>query len=1090
MHHRMRIHRSHLGWLLFVLCLPFPGRAQHPAAFHEGGLPLPHYTVHFSPDEYGAYHQNWAVVQDGRGIVYVGNNDGVLEYDGVRWRLIRTGSVVRSLAVGVDGRIYAGLKGDFGYLAPDSLGVPGFVSLLPEVDPAARDFKDVWGTHATPDGIYFQTNAYLFRWDGVQLRRWSTSTSFHTSFSVRGRLFVREAGVGLEEVAGDALRPVPDGERFKEVRVYAMLPYEADRILVATREAGLFLYDGQAFRPFATEADPFLEKYSVYHGAALPGGRFALATLGGGVLVIDRGGRLVSVLAPPHELPDNVVNFVYADAEGGLWAALNNSGIARVAYAGIVTQYDRRLGLAGAVYDVRRHQGRLYVATGGMPGVYALESRPLGRRLEGERSAFVPVENVPRAWSLLSLDSTLFVGSGEGIYQLRNGEGVLFSDRSPANVIVTSRLHDGVIYVGRRDRLDLLRHTDAGWVLTPVPGVTDEVRQIVEEADGTLWIGTRSRGVLRLRFTQGLGAPPVQEKFGVEGGLVEQNLRVAEVGGRALFFSDKSRGVYRFGTTSPATAGATPHRGFYPDPILSPLVEAAGDTLKAVAEDADGNVWLAYTSRMDVARPAEGGQYRVESIPALHFPKGDVEVIYTEPGVLWLGSGEILYRYLLLPEDAGSEPFKVLVRRVSVSDTEELLYAGAWGPGDAATSSALHLAFEDNDLAFEVAAPVFTRSEEIVYRYRLEGYDTGWSAWTPEARRTYRNLEEGGYRLHVQARDALGRLSAETVYPFVVRPPWFRTWWAYSLYALAVFSLLFFAWKYVQMVKIKRLAEEQAKQLAQEAEVRRKLEEANAQLQVANERLRQANKLKDEFLATTSHELRTPLTAILGFTEVLKYELPEDAPYREFLGIIEESGNRLMQTLTSLLEIAKLRAGVMEVQRHPVDLARHAAEVVRMFSEAARKKGLELALVPPPEPVYALLDEAAFERVLSNLVSNAVKFTEKGSVTVAFSRDAEWVHVHVQDTGIGISEAFLPHLFEEFRQESDGLSRSHEGTGLGLAITAKLVELMDGKISVQSKKGEGSCFTVSFRACASLTPERVPARGAVAGGRSVGSTPV
>ncbi|GIV57321.1 MAG: hypothetical protein KatS3mg042_0234 [Rhodothermaceae bacterium] len=626
-------------------------------------------------------------------------------------------------------------------------------------------------------------------------------------------------------------------------------------------------------------------------------------------------------------------------------------------------------------------------------------------------------------------------------------------------------------------------------MLTSVPGITDEVRQIVEEADGTLWLGTRFRGVLRLRFEDGPGTTPVIEKFGVEGGLVDQNVRVAEVGGRALFFSDQGSGVYRFGVTEAAPGGA-PHRGFYRDPVLSPVVEAAGDTLKAVAEDDQGNVWLAYRSRMEVAEPTGDGHYRVTPITALHYPKSDVEMIRREGDVIWIGSGETLLRYTWQPE-AEVVPLRVLVREVSDSDTEELLQAGRWGPGAAATSAVLRVPFASNDLAFEVAAPLFNQLEDLDYRYWLEGYEAGWSDWMGQTRRVYKNLHEGTYRLHVQARDGLGRISEVTAYTFIVRPPWFRTWWAYTLYVLFVLSLLYFAWKYRQMVKIRHLAEEQAKQLAQEQQVRKRLEEANAQLQVANERLQQANKLKDEFLATTSHELRTPLTAILGFTEVLKYELPEDSPHREFIGIIEESGNRLMETLTSLLEFAKLRAGVMEVHRQPVDLLRSTTEVIRMFSEGARKKGLELELIPPPEPVFALVDESAYERVLSNLVSNAIKFTEEGRVTVAFSREGDRVNVHVQDTGIGISEAFIPYLFEEFRQESDGLARSHEGSGLGLAITAKLVDLMAGTISVQSKKGEGSLFTVSFEAWDGPEGEdRQPVRKRVVREEGTGSSSV
>ena len=164
---------------------------------------------------------------------------------------------------------------------------------------------------------------------------------------------------------------------------------------------------------------------------------------------------------------------------------------------------------------------------------------------------------------------------------------------------------------------------------------------------------------------------------------------------------------------------------------------------------------------------------------------------------------------------------------------------------------------------------------------------------------------------------------------------------------------------------------------------------------------------------------------------------------------------------------------MMEVNFQQVDLGKETAETMRLLAPLARQNNLQFDFVRPPEPLYVWLDRQYFGRVLTNLIGNAIKFTNEGSIRVEVAQRDDRVCVYVCDTGVGINESFLPHLFEEFKQESSGLGRLHEGNGLGLTITARLVELMDGRIEVQSKKGKGSVFTVSFAAHVP-EPERPP----------------
>lgn len=1033
------------------------------------GSGLPFYYEHFAPQDYQAYPQNWSVTQDRRSVIYAANNNGILEYDGVTWRLIPTPSnaIIRSLSAHESGIVYVGAKNDLGYLAPDSSGTLVFRSLLDEVRPEDRDFGDVWGTHATDDGVFFQTNSRIFRWDGHRMHVWTSESVYHTSFLVRGKFYVREKDVGLLEVVGDFLRLVPGGTRFSQSRVYVMVPFGADRMLVGTREDGFFIYDGQTFAPFATEADAYLQQYRLYHGAALPGGFVALATLdGGGTVVVDAEGRLVQVLAPPV-LPDGWVNYVFADMQGGLWMALNNKGLLRVDVPSMLTKFDRTSGLEGNIQTLLRHRDMLFVGTS--VGLYYLDERNDISGYSGIPPVFLKVAGVPPVNALLDAGGDLMVATNEGLYVVSQGkadeivEGVFFA-------LETSRLAERQVYVGSKQGLGIIEWSDAGWTMvqTEVGGVTDEVFSMYEAGGGALWVTTRDRHIIRIRqddASEGITAV----RYKASGGLAEGDIAVAPVGGRVAFFSQN--GIFRLQEGDQSKKDRVE---FYRDSVFTQLFRKGTGALLSCVVTESGEIRAVYPDRVEIATPQPDGTYRHEAPDVLRFPEWTApsRLLAEENGVTWIGSGSTLVRYdpRLRIEKPYTFAFTALVRRVTTIETNRLVYGGAPLQDGAAMPA---LDYRDNAVAVEFAAPSYNDVTANEYQYYLEGRDATWSAWTKETLKRYTNLDEGVYHFRVRARNAQHVISREAVLTFQVFPPWYRSWWAYGFYIVGLVGLGIFAWRYRVMVVENRHARQQARELARERVLNERLQQANGRLQEANERLVQVDRLKDEFLANTSHELRTPLTAILGFASILKEEAVEE--HQEFVGFIEENGLRLLRTLDALLDLARLRAGTMEVDYEKVDVGQHAADVLRSFTLQSLKKGLSVEVRTPPAPAYAWLDARCLDGILHNLIGNAVKFTDRGTVHVQVRVHDERIFVEVRDTGIGIDEGFMPYLFDEFKQESTGLARSHEGNGLGLAVTYRLVQLMGGDIEVVSTKGEGSVFTVSFPTFSAQVAQEQPA---------------
>lgn len=249
-----------------------------------------------------------------------------------------------------------------------------------------------------------------------------------------------------------------------------------------------------------------------------------------------------------------------------------------------------------------------------------------------------------------------------------------------------------------------------------------------------------------------------------------------------------------------------------------------------------------------------------------------------------------------------------------------------------------------------------------------------------------------------------------------------------------------------------------ARSLRAEASTRRALEESNEALEKAVEEAEQMNRLQAAFLADMSHEIRTPLTSIIGFAEVLDEEASGKAQH--FSQLILKSSQRLLDTVNSVLDLSKLETEEVHLDLEEVDVAEEVRDTVRLFQAQAEEATVDLS-VEAPASLDARLDASALHRCCSNLVSNAIKYTEAGGeVTVRVDTSNGQVVVAVEDTGVGIDPEFQETLFEPFEQSEDGALQGEDGTGLGLAITHRLVSLMEGTIDVESEPGEGSVFTV------------------------------
>jgi len=245
-------------------------------------------------------------------------------------------------------------------------------------------------------------------------------------------------------------------------------------------------------------------------------------------------------------------------------------------------------------------------------------------------------------------------------------------------------------------------------------------------------------------------------------------------------------------------------------------------------------------------------------------------------------------------------------------------------------------------------------------------------------------------------------------------------------------------------------------------EATRDLEERNLRLQWQSQELEKAYRLKSEFLANMSHELRTPINALIGYTALMLDRIYGDLTTKQEEGLhrIQVSSHHLLALINDILDLAKIEAGKMPVHLERVSLNDVVQEVAAQMEPIVKRKGLEFTIQLPGEPVYMETDRTKVKQIVLNLISNAVKFTARGTVSVSTRANGEQVRIAVSDTGIGIRPQDLEVIFEEFRQVDQSRTREYGGTGLGLSITRKLIALLGGDIAVASQYGRGSTFTV------------------------------
>ena len=1056
---------SDFRWLLPILLVVWGAAGSIAAADVGEGLP---FTQHFSPRDYHANTQCWSAVQDGRGLMYVGNEAVVLEYDGGAWRKIPTGQPGWINALGYDPAadlVYVGGDRVLGCLKPGADGERVFVSLLDQLPADARDFGAVRKLYITPEGVFFVGDSRVLRWREGRCQAWSFDPAQRLQSGwAAGSLYVENPKMGLQRLMGDTFTPVSADPILAHTSVKAILTGARGEVLVGTYHDGLFLLRGDRLEPWTGLLSSYLKDKGIYQALLLHDGSLALATDTADLLLLDRDGRFSRHVDDTGSVHGNNILCLYEDAEHGLWIGLQ-AGITRA-------EIDLPLSIlqAGLGDDLSNVvcAGHWFGHTmlGTFSGLY--------RVVEADPATAVSphLERVPDAAGAFNSAATVEDGlllAAPGKVLLLDADARLttvFTTRSSEEHLRASVLRPGQVLVGEENGQVRALARDPATQRWGDAGVVAETGQagviygVAESKGGDLWMGTNHHGLFHARPSPGGGLLKAASLFDEPGPLHgERSAWVASDGGPV--FIQTPQKLYELNAAGDGVQLAREYG--------APLVDGSL-RLESVLGYDEGSVWITATPTNDLSgdelygcayKGGPGQPPTFRNLPRrLEEVLGHVQGCYpvdVPPAKLHaflitgsVGNGVVRLDVSRWEAQGEPRPPGTLIRRAFTTNSHT-------HPEEDPTILAAPLPYARNSVRFDFSANAFAFGAAPRFQTRLVNFQEGkWAEFSERRGVDYTNLPEGRYTFEVRARDVDGHLGTVTALPFRVLPPWQRTWWAYAadvlLAGLGVAALV--RWRGRQL-RARNTA------LAALVEARTgELRHRESELVLALDSAESANRAKSAFLANMSHELRTPLNAILGYSQILLRHAWLPARSREQVTVIGQSGNHLLAMINEVLDLAKVEAGRLALDQSDFALDPFLDEVGTAFRPRLSEKGLDYQEARAPGlPAFVYTDMGRLRQVLFNLLSNAVKFTRHGTVRleVAPVPGTERVLFTVIDTGVGIAADQLRDIFLAFHQAGDARAAS-QGTGLGLAISQRLVELLGGSIQVESTPERGSRF--------------------------------
>ncbi|WP_338766650.1 SpoIIE family protein phosphatase [Bernardetia sp. ABR2-2B] len=813
----------------------------------EIGFPL---VRNFLPEEYNGSSQNWAIAQSPNGLIYIGNNEGILEFDGKNWRKYRitNNSTIKSLAITAKGEIFVGAKGELGMLKPDSTNTLHYISLVDKIPEDKRNFNDVWQIFIQEEKqeVYFRTAEQLLIYKYGEFKKIITpEQGFGTAFFANNELYVKYDREGLLKLNNNYELESFSEQNIGTQYVYGILSknkeeQKNDNALIAlTRPEGSFEVRNKIVTKIESPSTTTFNEAGGYASVHLPSQEIAVATLRNGVFITDLEGNIKLHLNKENILESNTIYNLYLDKERNLWLATDN-GISCI-YLGLpYSTVGEKQGVTGKglTADYSETYNKLYLGT--TSGIYQNNYPTRTNPANGELKPF-SLLNGTKGYALASTphDDKIYYGHNLGVFEVTDTSANMLNIlnkavwsvqpvSSPTTIRFLTVLSRGVQLITRVSDVK-----GKEWSEKLYPNFDESVRSL-SQYKGYWWTQSNNKGVYRLTFSEDYDSLLEAKLYTADEGLFsEMGNNIHRIQGRLIVVNKNT--VLKYDEKQDK---------FVKDKFFDAYFK--GKNISRLHEDKEDNIWYEISGERGVLWKEQGNKYRQQTdFTALQSIYSEINLNKTLPnGKLVLGVGD---GFVFIDSKRNFEINQkptVQVRKIEfLGETDSLLFGGSFLGEDSLitylqpTNQQLKLDYRFNALRFSFACPEMSFPEQTEYRYKLEGLDEKWSSWSSKAQKEYTNLSDKKYKFRVQARTIWGVESEEAVYEFEIHSPFYKTPIAYVIYVILAVLLV---WLIVKL-NTKRLERDKAKLEKIITERTAEIIQQKEELQMQTDNLSQAN---------------------------------------------------------------------------------------------------------------------------------------------------------------------------------------------------------------------------------------------------------
>jgi len=817
------------------------------------------YVQNYTKAIYQSGNQNWSVTRDEHGIMYFGNSEGLLTFDGKYWQSYQmpNGLIVRSVAADGKGKIYAGGFGELGYWENNKKGQLQYHSLNQLVPKKYQPInEEIWKIYIDKDQVIFQSfgSIYVYRSGKINVIKGPNPYLF--LFKTGSRYFIEQVNSGLYELKGDKLEYVNGSNLLGNSGVLSILPISNNRYLIGTARNGLFIYDNKQITPWNNQANDFLKTYQLNNGVLI-GKYVAYGTILNGVVIIDTAGNVVQQINKSSGLQNNTVLSLFIDKEQNLWAGLDN-GIDRIEINSPLYFYFDKTGHFGTVYSSIIFNNKIYLGTN--QGLFYSDWVENGNKRLFQSFDFNLIPGSQgQVWELSLQDGKLLCGHNTGTFQVNGNTISKITTISGGWTI--KKLNQNQLIQGTYTGLVIYKKDNAGnWVFDhKVDGFGEPSRYVEQDNKGQIWVSHAYKGIYKVTLSSDLkkatSVKYYDSKYGLPG---SYNINVFNLDNRIIFASDS---------------------GFYVYDDISDRFSKYEQLNKKLGSFARSNkiipalgkkYWFINHGHVSLADFSVPGKLSIDSN---RFNILDGRMVQNYENISRINSFIYLISVddgfvILNDEDALQQSDvklpQVLIRKVENTTDKIFTIAGNGSQGE------IEIPYSENNIRISYSLP-FYRQEKIRFQYYLEGYSHQWSDWNTQSQKEFTNLNQGTYNFKVRAKINEQNMSTETVFTFTILPPWYAGKLAFVCYILLLILAYFLVRKYYRL-KLKRhqhhiqdkLKKEHDEYLKQEAiaNEQRIVKIRNEQLQadLASKSRELANSAmnivyKNELLQKISHEM-------------------------------------------------------------------------------------------------------------------------------------------------------------------------------------------------------------------------------------------